>query len=730
MTASTDRLVYYSLSTVGPKAAAAVPRLLRSVASLRAHDRAVPVRLFLCGSLDVLDVGARAALEASDVTIEDLGEYEAHLASLCPAPMSEVLARIPTLHKLTSLSRLAATGATRVLGVDSDTFFFRDVGALFDRYTELDLYAREEPFSRASAFGYRPEAIDEEALAALATREGARAVAPFNIGVMLYNHGSFRRLAEGVPGLLRDVFRFTMWLAPRVDATTADLAHLREHQGRLFDARAQAEALPFPSQNPWIRDQVAVWLACGKVPGLRAGTLAARDVIQGGEFTDVEPGRHVMVHYFSTLEEGFSAWLADRTAGDRPSTMGAPLGAAPSLRVLTDLGARLDDAWQRLDHDALAFPELAAGALREAQLHREISGADVVRWLLAAPEIPAQDDLEAGLGHTTVTVYQGRRFSIQVLLWGEGATSIHRAAFSGASLLLDGSSLHVQYAFEPGHGEGSGLLLGSVRRGAVSLLARGDVTPITRDLIHAAFHLDAHAATVVVRSHRDGEAGGAYDYLPPTVAFNPACDDPATTRRVQALRFLRRTRQPGHVELAANLVARSDLRTAWVVLLDAYRHLGSAARAAPILAAARARHGAAAEALVPALDEELRRRKLRRLREIVVDPGARFFLALLETLPDREAIEGAVRLRFPDSAPRARVVAWLEALSGSGTLGVDLADPLTRAIVLAMLDGCDASGVLAQLREVFDARDVDAGAAGIARQCERLRRTTLAPLFL
>src|SRR5262249_40427007 len=155
----------------------------------------------------------------------------------------------PTLHKFTCLPRLAATGASRVLGIDSDTFFFRDVGALFDRYADLDLYAREEPFARASPAGYRPEAVDEDALAALAAREGASLVAPFNIGVMLYNHGSFQKLAGRLGELLRFVFRFSVWLADRTEVPHADLVLLREQRRRLVLAEDEALALPYPSQN-------------------------------------------------------------------------------------------------------------------------------------------------------------------------------------------------------------------------------------------------------------------------------------------------------------------------------------------------------------------------------------------------------------------------------------------------------------------------------------------------
>jgi hypothetical protein len=381
-------------------------------------------------------------------------------------------------------------------------------------------------------------------------------------------------------------------------------------------------------------------------------------------------------------------------------------GAPPSMRVLSELGARLDEAWQRLGYDELAFPALAAEALDAARVHRQISIADVVRWLLCASSLPEQDDLEAKFGQPPVTAYHGRRFYIQVLLWTEGTTSIHRHAFSGAFLMLEGPSLQVRYAFEPRRRVSSRLLIGDLRRCAAGLLAPGDVTPITHDLIHSTYHLEAPAATVVVRSYRDHEVAPQYEYLPPTVAHDPFFEDPATKRRLQALRLLRKTQQPGHVELAAELVARSDLHTVFVVLLDLYRSIGSAARAAPALDAARARHGAAIDDLIPVLDEDLRRRRLHRAREAVADRDERFFLALLANLPDRTSIEAVVQQRHPDADARQKIATWLEALARAGIVGLDGSEHGARERVLAMLDG----------RAVGDGERA------------RLRRTAIAPL--
>lgn len=55
--------------------------------------------------------------------------------------------------------------------------------------------AREEANCRRSYFGYDRQYLDEEALGRIAASEGAAPVPPFNLGVVLFNNGSWRRIA-------------------------------------------------------------------------------------------------------------------------------------------------------------------------------------------------------------------------------------------------------------------------------------------------------------------------------------------------------------------------------------------------------------------------------------------------------------------------------------------------------------------------------------------------------
>ena len=399
------------------------------------------------------------------------------------------------------------------------------------------------------------------------------------------------------------------------------------------------------------------------------------------------------------------------------------------MRIFQELGSAIRDAWQKVDYDERAFPSLVAGTLRREQVHRRLAVGDVLRWLLSEPELPEQDDLQAAFGSPPITVYHGRRFYIQVLCWLHGSTTIHRHGFSGAFMVLDGSSIHCRYDFELRRRVNARLMLGDIRFAGAEMLERGDVVEITNDLIHSLFHLEVPSATLVARTYRDGDASPQFDYSPPSLAMDPFFQDPSMVRRLQGLTFLRRVSPQDHDQLAADLIGRSDLHTGWLVLHEAYHATDDPGRLGPLLEAARQRHGEVVSELTAVLFEELRQEKISRLRAAVKDPEHRFFLALLQNLPHRDAIYAFCRRRYPEDDPRARICAWAEALTGVDAIGVDFDDALNRHLFRALLDGCSEDAIRSRLKGEFDPDAVDAQAPALARHCDRIRRTALAPLF-
>src|SRR5262245_53516813 len=255
------------------------------------------------------------------------------------------------------------------------------------------------------------------------------------------------------------------------------------------------------------------------------------------------------------------------------------------------LGAALEASWLKADYEELAFPEIAACALRQARIHESVTADDVLRWLLSTSSLPRQADIEGIFGEPPITVYHGLRFHIDVLFWYTASTSIHRHGFTGAFQVLHGSSLHSRYRFTLRRRINAQMLIGDVTILGAELLRRGDVVEIERDLTHCLFHLEAPSATLVARTRGEAEAPPQYDYRPPSLAIDSFYEEPTQRRWLQALDLLLRAGRADYDELAAGLIDRSDLVTAYLVLREAHRKIEDRDRVARLVEIAARRHG-------------------------------------------------------------------------------------------------------------------------------------------
>lgn len=296
------RLVYYSLANFSYDSRE--HQWIQSIRSLRLRNPSIPVWLVLFHS-----TSAELLREAErwGVHVQLLGDYEKFL-QLAHARGS-ILAWYPTFHKFMVLSGLPLEDASQVLYLDCDTFFFDDVDILFDRYAEHDLYAREEFKCRRSPLGYDPNHIDEDVLESIVRDEGLRFVPPFNSGVCLFNRGFWRRLEDLGAENLDLAWRL---LCGREIAGREDKKYdprLRQAVRDAMTDRDRSRALPYPSANDWIIEQIALWLALGRLENFSLGTLSADHVPQGGEFETMlgSAQRCVLAHYFGSGQKRFFA---------------------------------------------------------------------------------------------------------------------------------------------------------------------------------------------------------------------------------------------------------------------------------------------------------------------------------------------------------------------------------------------------------------------------------------
>ncbi len=400
------------------------------------------------------------------------------------------------------------------------------------------------------------------------------------------------------------------------------------------------------------------------------------------------------------------------------------------MLIYEELGERIERAFEHVHRDERAFPRIAAEALREARVPERSGADDVLAWLFAAPSLPAQNDLGEAFGEPPITVYRGRDFHIEVLFWLRTVTTVHTHGFSGAFQALAGDRLQTRHAFDVKERFNARILLGDVRFLGAELLRPGDVVEITNDLAHALVHLEAPSATIVVRTASDPNAGPQYDYRAPGLAWDAFHVDELRERKLQGLRLLCRLGRADALVRAVELVACSDLGTCLGVLDVTYRTFGTTERIAKVIEAAVERHGErATKAFLEVLREERRLRAVQGMRRAVTSPDERFFLALLHHVPTRDDMVPLIEARFPGEDAVARIEALAGALSGVDRIGVDLGDPLTRALFAAMLRADTPRAVRKKLASSFDPAEIEAQAEALDRHAERIRGTVLAPLF-
>lgn len=298
------KIVTYSLSVCGPPERTDYhDQLLYSVKSLRLYNKSVSVHAFLYG--EHLP-GFTNELEELAVTVHQMGSYTDAIRRIHPRPF-RTLATYPVLHKWLNFPELEPLAPSQILQTDCDTFFFDDVETLFARYSDRHFYAREEPSSKASLYGYDPTYLDEDELAVLARREGAAWVNPYNIGVCMLNHGLWSEIATRMDQLLSYVFRFAKGIAGNPLTRNMLWPSLAEAVAQDLAEASEVSELPFPSSNPWILDQMSLWLILGQIPGLTHGFLSREHVLQGG---DEGGDGKVIHHYFGTDKIAFRSEIS------------------------------------------------------------------------------------------------------------------------------------------------------------------------------------------------------------------------------------------------------------------------------------------------------------------------------------------------------------------------------------------------------------------------------------
>ncbi len=396
------------------------------------------------------------------------------------------------------------------------------------------------------------------------------------------------------------------------------------------------------------------------------------------------------------------------------------------IPYFASLGDDLERRWRRQSYDEEAFPGLALAAMERRPPHGEVAAADVVDWVFDPGQTFRQPSYRVLFGEPPVMLYQAPRFYIEALFWRSGTTDIHEHGFSGAFAVLAGSSVHSHWRFTPERAINSRMLSGRLERVSTEILRPGGIRPIRSGdrLIHQLFHLEVPSVTVVVRTYEDRDHLPQYKYLPPGLAIDPESGDGLRTRRLLFLEGMARGQIDGLRKHAGRLAEEADAETVFYMLSALTRLKVDRELLAELYGTARRRFGELADLFERACDTERRIRLVTALRGKVTDPTARFVLALLMLMPDRDSVLEAVRLEFPADEPLAVVEAGLAAMSGKESLGFEL-DDANRLIVRGLIEGLDEESLLARMIAEFRSDSVAEHRERLLQHARQLARSEL-----
>lgn len=242
-----------------------VRQITQSLRTLRVHDQSTPVSIIHCGQPCEALVSEAARANA---TIHQVPAFIDVLQRL--TPYWRELSDYRTLAKMAFIHLLP--DADQLLFVDCDTYWFNSPSKLFDKYDSCDLYATAEVGSHA--YPYHPYADGyEEGHAALAASVGSTFIPPMNTGVML-----MRR--------------------PMAQYLEANMGLFLDYVARL---KGYGSPLKMPVNNPWIADEVSIWILLGR-SNMTWGHLDLADVALSNM---CPPGNPNVLSHFCSAHEGW-----------------------------------------------------------------------------------------------------------------------------------------------------------------------------------------------------------------------------------------------------------------------------------------------------------------------------------------------------------------------------------------------------------------------------------------
>ncbi len=358
------------------------------------------------------------------------------------------------------------------------------------------------------------------------------------------------------------------------------------------------------------------------------------------------------------------------------------------------LGTRIEEAWTAEAREEERFPSVAMRALADDPPLGRVDLDELIDELLD-PHRPAARQLAplGAFGQPGVTVFYGRGFVIDVYFWTSAISAIHNHPFCGVFTLLRGFSAHAVYRFEERATLGPRVRVGELSLTDLTLVTPGHVEPFSlreHPLLHALVHVAVPSVSMVVRTVR---TLGYLRYFPPALAIAMDEPDDPIARQLALLDMLRDSGDGRFLDRLERFLEHADFEASFRALSRTLPACAPNERTR-LVDKVRDRHGAHADAIVPALERALRVQEGDAIRARLNDDDDRLLATALMLGDSRERVLGLVAARHSD--PGARLHRFVD----EAGLYVE-GEEASAHIAHGLIDGEDLAAIETRLVEEY-----------------------------
>ncbi len=214
----------------------------------------------------------------------------------------------------------------------------------------------------------------------------------------------------------------------------------------------------------------------------------------------------------------------------------------------------LESSW-----DLTTFPQKALDVLKKLKPSGSFFEfeTEVAQWLLQTQTLPEQVNLYNSFGEPPITLFNNKKFAVDIYFWRKNDTLIHSHAFRGAFQVLFGQSLHEKFEVQQSEHIHSDIQFTDLKSTERKILTAGhcQMIPPSQVLIHKVCHLNNPTVTLCIRSVNDTELS-QWHYLPTGLSFKKHNLTEETIKRILYFEFLYKSHPDSSIVFLDNALKR------------------------------------------------------------------------------------------------------------------------------------------------------------------------------